>query len=200
MESLLAQWFKFSAAGLRNRESDSSVASVRAIAAGDPDALEDLYHKYSRELFVFVLGRLGDRQLAEETLQDVMLAVWRGARRYRADASVRTWLYSIAHNRVLSAMRKLPEKPVEFDPDLLDSEQAGPADWTEFRRRAARVQSAVRDLPEHQRLVIELMYLHGLTGPEIARVLGVAVGTVKSRSNRALKTLKPLLLELANEP
>lgn len=195
----MAQWFKFSAASVRNRKDAASVEIVRAVAAGDPDALQDLYRRHSQELFVFILRRLGDRQLTEETLQDVMLAVWRGAKKYRADASVRTWLYSIAHRRVLSAMRKLPAKPVEFEPDFLQSEAAGPAHQAEFRRRAAIVQSAVRKLPEHQRLAIELIYLHGLTGPEAARVLGVAVGTIKSRLNRGLKVLRPLLMELTDE-
>ena len=83
MESLLAQWFKFGSPRLGDRKGVVGVAGVdliRAVAAGDQDALRELYRLHSRELFVFILRRLGDRQLAEETLQDVMLAVWHGAR------------------------------------------------------------------------------------------------------------------------
>jgi len=173
----------------------AGVDLIRAVAAGDQDALRELYRLHSRELFVFILRRLGDRQLAEETLQDVMLAVWRGAKSFRADASVRTWLYSIAHRRVSSAMRKLPERVTAYEPDLMESHADGPADKLEISDLEAAIVAALSELPERQRVVIELIYLHGLTGPEAARVLGVPVGTVKSRQNRALRALRPLLEE-----
>lgn len=198
MESLLAQWFKLGSPRLGDRKGVVGVAGVdliKAVASGDQDALRELYRVHSHELFVFILRRLGDRQLAEETLQDVMLAVWRGAKSYRADASVRTWLYSIAHRRVSSAMRKLPKRVTAYDPDLMESHAAGPADRLEVSDLEAAIVAALSELPERQRLVIELIYLHGLTGPEAARVLGVPVGTVKSRQNRALRALRPLLEE-----
>ena len=196
--SLLGHMFRFGASGRRDRPAAKGAEIIEAVAAGDPDALRELYRTYSSELFVFIVRRLGDRQLAEETLQDVMLAAWRGARSFRADASVRTWLYAIAHRRVLTAMRKLPEQRVAFELEFLESDATGPEDWVEFRRRATVVHGAVSELPQHQRLVVELIYLHGLTGPEVARVLGVAIGTVKSRHNRALNALKPLLEELSD--
>lgn len=194
----MAQWFRFSSAGLVDRKDAGGVDLVRSVAAGNQDALQELYRRHSRELFVFILRRLGDRQLAEETLQDVMLAVWRGARNFRADASVRTWLYSIAHRRASSAMRKLPDRVTAYEPDLMESGAAGPEDRLESSRQASAIHAALRELPEHQRLVIELVYLHGLTGPEAARILGVAEGTVKSRQNRALRALRPLLEEFAD--
>ena len=198
MESLLAQWFKFGSPRLGDRKGVVGVAGVdliKAVAAGDQDALRELYRVHSHELFVFILRRLGDRQLAEETLQDVMLTEWRGAKSYRADASVRTWLYSIAHRRVSSAMRKLPKRVTAYEPDLMESHAAGPADRLEVSDLESAILTALSELPEHQRVVIELIYLHGLTGPEAARVLGVPVGTVKSRQNRALRALRPLLKE-----
>lgn len=198
VESVLEHWFRFNVSGRDHHGVADDVAIIHAVAAGDPDALQELYRVYSSELFVFILRRLGDRQLAEETLQDVMLAAWRGARGFRAESSVRTWLYSIAHKRALSARRKLPANHTEFEPELLESGATGPEELVDLRRRAAAVHAAVSGLPQHQRLVIELIYLHGLTGPEVARVLGVAVGTVKSRHNRALTALKPLLEELAD--
>ena len=195
MESLLAQWFKFSSARLDDRRGVVGVDLIKSVAAGDQDALQELYRLHSHELFVFILRRLGDRQLAEETLQDVMLAVWRGARNFRADASVRTWLYSIAHRRVSSAMRKLPDRVMAYEPESMPSDAAGPADSLEISDRESAIITALSELPERQRVVIELIFLHGLTGPETARVLGVAVGTVKSRQNRALTALRPLLEE-----
>jgi len=198
VEFLLTQWFKAGVSGPDAALADGGRRLAREIAAGDAQALEELYRRHSRELFVYIYGRLGDRQLAEETLQDVMLAVWRGAGRFRADSSVRTWLFSIAHRRALTALRKLPARPA---PDWVEEElvsgEPGPVEWTVARRRAAAVQAALAQLPEHQRSVTELVYLHGLTGREAARVLGVPVGTVKSRLNRALKALEPLLMEVA---
>ncbi len=79
MEFLLAEWFKAGLSGVSARRGEDGARLVRAIAAGDAGALEELYRRHSRELLVYIFGRLGDQQVAEETLQDVMLAVWRGA-------------------------------------------------------------------------------------------------------------------------
>lgn len=189
-------WFQSVGARSGAASEDPDHALVRAIAGGDPSALEQLYRRHSRQLHWYIFARLGDRQLAEETLQDVMLAAWRGAKRFRGDASVRTWLYGIAHRRAASAARNLPK---DLAPDgsaeLVASSAPEPPEWAADRRRAAEVRHALARLPEHQRLVIELVYLHGLTGPEAARVLGVPLGTIKSRQNRALKALAPLLAE-----
>jgi len=198
VEFLLARWFKAGYSGVSAHSGEDGALLVREVAAGKPEALEELYRRHSRELFVYIFGRLGDRQLAEETLQDVMLAVWRGAGRFRGESSARTWLFAIAYRRAMSASRRLPEKPApEWAVDDLKSEAQGPAEWTDERERVAAVRSALHRLPDHQRSVIELVFLHGLSGREAARVLGVPVGTVKSRQNRALKALAPLLAEVA---
>jgi RNA polymerase sigma-70 factor (ECF subfamily) len=77
----------------------------------------------------------------------------------------------------------------------MESHADGPADKLEISDLEAAIVAALSELPERQRVVIELIYLHGLTGPEAARVLGVPIGTVKSRQNRALRALRPLLEE-----
>lgn len=182
----------------RERDASGGGDLVRAVAAGQAWALDELYRRHSRELFQYIYWRLDDRQLAEETLQDVMLAVWQGARRYRGDASARTWLFAIAHRRAMSARRKLPKAAApEWAADSLASEEPEPLDLIAERHRAEAVRKALASLPERQRTVIELVYLHGLTGPEAARVLGIPLGTVKSRQSRALDALAPLLEELA---
>ncbi|MBX3144913.1 MAG: sigma-70 family RNA polymerase sigma factor [Trueperaceae bacterium] len=171
---------------------------MRAVATGQSWALDELYRRHSRELTQYIYWRLGDKQLTEETLQDVMLAVWQGARRYRGDASVRTWLFAIAHRRALSARRKLPRAAAaEWVAESLASQDPEPMERVAERQRAEAVRAALAALPDQQRTVIELVYLHGLTGPEAARVLRVPLGTVKSRQSRALAALAPLLEELA---
>lgn len=197
MGFLLAEWFKAGLSGVSARRGEDGARLVRGVVAGDAGALEELYRRHSRELFVYIFGRLGDRQLAEETLQDVMLAVWRGAGRFRGESSVRTWLFAIAYRRAMSAARRLPAQPApEWVVEGLVSEAPGPVEWADERERVAAVRLALRRLPEHQRSVIELIFLHGLSGPEAARVLGVPVGTVKSRQYRALKALALLLTEV----
>lgn len=189
-------WFQSVGARSAAASQDSDKALVAAMAGGDPSGLEQLYRRHSRQLHWYIYARLGDRQLAEETLQDVMLAVWRGAGRYRGDASVRTWLYGIAHRRAASAARKLPKLLApERSAELVPSNAPEPPEWAADRKRATEVRRALAQLPEHQRQVVELVYLHGLTGPEAARVLRVPLGTIKSRQNRALKALAPLLEE-----
>jgi len=194
----LVQAFKMRDPSADAHDVEIGMALVQRIGAGDAAALEELYRRHGRELFVFIYRRLRDEQLAEETLQDVMLGVWNGARRFRGDASVRTWLFAIAHQRTLRAVKKLPAAgALESNPDELASASPGPREWTETRRRADAVRAALAELPAHQRAVVELIYLHGLTGPEVSRVLGVPIGTVKSRQNRALRALAALLAEVA---
>jgi RNA polymerase sigma-70 factor, ECF subfamily len=160
------------------------------------DELRELYRRYSGELFGFACNALGDRDLAEEVVQDVFARAWRHAGDYDPNrASVRTWLYSIARNRVVDARRRAavrpgmaggmePESPAELDRTL---EQAV-LRW--------QVAAALARLSPEHREVIRLAHYGGLTLREIAERKGIPLGTVKSRTSYALRSLRLILDEM----
>lgn len=165
---------------------------IQAVAAGDVRALDELYARHGTQILAYLIGQLGDRQLAEEVLQDVMLAAWKGARNFRGESRVRTWLLAIARHRAINARRRrvLPSAPLH---EQTGATQSGPLEIVERNDERAAVQFALRRLPDDQRETLELVFYHGLTGPEAAEVLGVAVGTIKSRLHRAKSALRKLL-------
>ena len=173
--------------------SDSEL--VQALAAGDTRALDELYQRHGLAVLSYLIGQVGSRPLAEEVLQDVMLAVWRGAARFRGESSVRTWVLAIAHKRAISARlahqrREDRQAPLEDDVPARD---ASPPDVLEQRATVAEVRAALHHLPHDQRETLELIFYHDLSGPEAAAVLGIAPGTVKSRLNRAKTKLRRVL-------
>src|SRR5918995_2177768 len=163
------------------------------------DELRELYRRYSGELFGFACNALGDRELAEEVVQDVFARAWRHAEGYDPHrASVRTWLYSIARNRVVDARRRAavrpgvagaaePESPAELDRTL---EQAV---------LRSQVAAALARLSPDHREVIRLAHYGGLTLREISEKKGIPLGTVKSRTSYALRTLRLILDEMEME-
>jgi RNA polymerase sigma-70 factor (ECF subfamily) len=168
---------------------------VKALAAGDTRALDELDQRHGLAVLSYLIGQVGSRPLAEEVLQDVMLAVWRGAARFRGESSVRTWMLAIARKRAISARlahqrREDRQTPLE---DNVPTGDAGPLDVLEQRATVAEVRAALSHLPADQRETLELIFYHELSGPEAAKVLGIAPGTVKSRLNRAKTMLRRVL-------
>lgn len=175
---------------------DPDWALVRAMATGDVRALDDVYERYGAMLLGFLSARLPSRQLAEEVLQDVMLAVWDNAHKFEARSKVKTWLLVIARNRAINATRrkKLPLVDINqvFD---LSSDETGPMETVVRHEEQDKVRSAIQKLPDGQREVLVLVFYHQLTGPEVAEVLSISEGTVKSRLHRAKETLKGILAQ-----
>jgi RNA polymerase sigma-70 factor (ECF subfamily) len=165
---------------------------VRAMAAGEEAALDALYARHGARLLAYLLGQLGERALAEEALQDVMLAAWKGAPHFRAESRVTTWLIGIARYRALNVRRgQRPHHREAASLDTLGSLADGEGD-DPFAHELV-VRTALAALPAHQRETLELIFYHQLSGDEAAAVLGVAPGTVKSRLHRALAALRARL-------
>ena len=155
---------------------------VSLVAAGDRAALAALYERHGQAVLAQVVLTVGDRTLAEEVLQDTMLAVWRGAASFRGDSRVRSWLIAIARRQARDRLRRR-RVPTVTD-DILSgwpAAEPGPEDLTLARAEAAAVAQAVGGLDERYRQVLGLVYGASLTLGEAAAVLQVPVGTVKSR-------------------
>jgi RNA polymerase sigma-70 factor (ECF subfamily) len=160
------------------------------------DDLRELYRRYSAELFGFAYNALGDRELAEEVVQDVFARAWRAARDYDPRrASVRTWLYSIARNRVVDARRRAAVRPGLAPENVPES----PAEVDEALEQAVlrwQMAAALARLSTEHREVIRLAHYGGLSLREIAERKGIPLGTVKSRTSYALRSLRLILDEM----
>jgi RNA polymerase sigma-70 factor (ECF subfamily) len=162
--------------------------------------LRELYRRYSGELFGFAANALGDRELAEEVVQDVFAQLWRRAEDYdQRRASVRTWLYAITRNRIIDAHRRAAARPRRADDDPLEGEGELDAALDQAVLRW-QVSIALARLSPPHREVIRLAHYGGLTMREIAERTGVPIGTVKSRTSYALRHLRLILDEMEVEP
>jgi RNA polymerase sigma-70 factor, ECF subfamily len=165
---------------------------LERIAKGDRGAFETLYHRFARPVFGLALRRLGDRDRAEEAVQETFTAVWRSARSYRPDRGPGApWLYAVARNAIVDRFRSKGE-PLADLPDA-PSTEAGPQEHAESAWIAWRVHRALEELPPTEREVLELAYWSGLSQSEVAGFLNIPLGTVKTRTRSALHRLSHVL-------
>jgi RNA polymerase sigma-70 factor, ECF subfamily len=205
----------------RSGDADDA-ALVRALAAGSEDALAALYDRHVNGIHAVALRLTNDRQLAEEVVQETFLALWNRAELYDpAVASLATWLRTIARNRTVDRLRAAGRRPPLVPlPGLGDEGEsdagferlkpdavvlggavpdAGPEAAAEAAEVRAAVSAALATMPELERTVIILAYREGLTQSEIAERLDWPLGTVKTRTRRALAHLRHAL-EAGDEP
>jgi RNA polymerase sigma-70 factor, ECF subfamily len=191
-------------------------ALVRAVATGSEDALAVLYDRHVHGIHAVALRLTQDRQLVEEVVQETFLALWNRAELFDPGvASLATWLRTIARNRTVDRLRAAGRRPAlvplpgtgdgeesdaGFDrvgPDAVvlggAAAQHGPEAAAEAADVRAAVAAALTTMPEPERIVIVLAYREGLTQAEIADRLEWPLGTVKTRTRRALARLRDAL-------
>lgn len=162
------------------------------VGEGDRDAFEALYRRYARPVLGLALRRLGDRGRAEDAVQEAFTSIWRSASKYDpARGRGAPWLYAVARNAIADRGRARTEPPAE-PPDQASSEP-GPPERAEQSWVSWRVHRALEDLAEHERSLIELAYWGELSQSEIASMLGIPLGTVKTRTRAALARLADAL-------
>jgi len=166
------------------------------IGQGDEDAMATFYREHGRVVLAQVLLVTGERVLAEEIVQDTMLAVWRGAGSFRGESSVRSWVIAIARRQTRDRLRGRRLRIVD-DAFLADQPSSGPGPEVMALDRAelAEVMGAIRELASAHREVLGLAFGSGLSLPEVAGVLEIPVGTVKSRLTAARAALNRILDE-----
>jgi RNA polymerase sigma-70 factor (ECF subfamily) len=167
---------------------------IEDLRADDGDgSLRELYRAYAPELFGFALRTLGERGAAEEVVQEVFIRAWRNADRYDPQlASVRTWLYGITRNALIDAHRRASVRPsmvpVTTEPGGGETIEQAMLSW--------QISTALDGLSHDHREVIRLAHLRGLSMREIAEMLDLPLGTVKSRTWYALQALRLSLEEM----
>ncbi len=164
------------------------------VGGGDAGAFAGLYDRHGRAAYSLGYRMLGERQAAEDLVQEAFLDVWRAADSFRAEkGSVRTWILSIVHNRGIdqlrsSASRRRVREKVEATAPRVQPSEAFPEAWRNSQR--AQVRGALEGLPPEQLQVLELAYFSGYTHTEISELLDLPLGTVKGRMRLGLKKIR----------
>jgi RNA polymerase sigma factor (sigma-70 family) len=172
---------------------------LRSVAGGDRQAFRELYGRYYRRVFGFVFKMVRRPELVEEVVDDVLLAVWRGASGFDGRARPSTWILGIAHRQALKAMarERRRQEPLPAQPPAPPPE--GPETVMARREAAGALGRALAQLSAEQRAVVELAFFEGLSYREVAEVVGCPENTVKTRMFHARRRLRELLPELAEQ-
>jgi RNA polymerase sigma-70 factor (ECF subfamily) len=180
-------------------------ALIDAHLRGDPRAFGEIVARYQVRLLNFVYRMIGDRERAEDLVQEAFLRVYRHLDRFDQSRKFSTWIYTIASNLAKNELRNRSRSPLvafehassqdEEQVRPLDFEDAGsrPDDLYERRTLKALVDQTVARLPSHHREVFVLRELEGKSYEEIAEIMHCNLGTVKSRLNRARQNFAELI-------
>ena len=177
---------------------------VRAAAGGDTEAFERLVRTYENKIYHLALRMCGSADEAADIAQEAFLAAWRGLPSFRGEAGFATWLYRLTSNAAIDYLRRQKKQRGDMsldDEELgLDAVDSGPSpqETAEGSELRSAVAAGLNQLSEGHRQVLVLREIQGLSYEEIASVLELDIGTVKSRISRARSSLRKILLESGN--
>jgi RNA polymerase sigma-70 factor (ECF subfamily) len=189
------------------RDADDDAVLVESIARGDTRALELIYQRHSRGVYSLALRLLTDGPQAEEVVQETFLKLWHQPRAYQPNRGrLLPWLLGVAHHHAVDILRRrrleqrhrVAPPPYAAGDDLADltdslglaSNETDPATLADGYDQRAAIWRALAMLPIEQRLPLELAYYRGMTQLEIATVLDLPLGTVKTRMRLGLQQLR----------
>lgn len=177
-----------------SQESPENLLLAR-VARKDREALAEIYARFQRPLFRYLFHLFGQREAAEDVLQEVMVIVWQKAHTFQRTAPAARWIFGIAHHQAFKALRRgTGATCVELEAalDLADEMAVPEADLLRQTTREEIINALASLTPEH-REVLELAFFQDFACKEIAELVGIPVGTVKSRLSYARRALKAAL-------
>ena len=166
---------------------------IALVETQNSEAFAALYDRHGRAAYSLAYRMVGDKQAAEDLVQDAFLQVWRAAGSYRAErGSVRTWILSILHNRGIDRLRsattrRRAQEKIEAAAPTFEPSEAFQESWKNSQRE--QVRQALKLLPAEQIKVLELAYFSGYTDVEIVELLDLPLGTVKGQMRLGLRKL-----------
>ena len=174
-----------------------AVNLIQKVANQDRDAFSQLYDRFSSLVFTLAMRMLRVRSDAEDLLQEVFVQIWRQAQSYSVQrGSPEAWIINIARSRAIDKIRSIRRMEKSFvltdDPARAESSENVESSAAESEARMA-MNSALANLPETQRKVLELAYFDGLTQTEIANRLAEPLGTIKTRMRSGIQRLRDML-------
>jgi RNA polymerase sigma-70 factor (ECF subfamily) len=186
---------------LDERRAEEAALLLR-IREKDERAIEALYERYSGPLYSLAYQVTGADRFAQEVVQEVFVAVWNQAGRFDPlRGSLSSWLFTLARHKAIDLVRKeanvrrhTADVDLEFEESDDDVDQEA---WLRLRRDAVR--AAITNLPEAQRIALELAFFRGLTHVEVAETLSIPLGTAKTRIRTALLKLRDILGQSVSE-
>jgi RNA polymerase sigma-70 factor, ECF subfamily len=184
------------------RSSDGKASDaelVGAIARGDQLSMRQLYERHSTRVYRFARRLGADHSAAEDLVSEVFLDVWRCGSTFAGRARVSTWLLAITRNKALDIIRRSPLKSVETVPVAMEDETDGPEVAVQKKQAASVLSRAFRNMSAADREIIDLVYYHESSINEVARILNIPKGTVKTRMFYARKRLSALLAQCGQD-
>jgi RNA polymerase sigma factor (sigma-70 family) len=176
----------------------------RRLAAGDRGAFDELYRRYSPLAYGLALRLTGQSLLAQDVVHDAFLAIWRAPEAYDpARGGFRTFFLSLVHHRAVDTIRREQrlrdrnERAANLEPAAGEDLAEAVTEEAFLHVRRKEVREALADLSPDQRQVLEMAYFRGMTQVEIAREIGIPLGTVKTRTFAAMRKLRAALEETA---
>lgn len=193
--------------GVDEARVDPDLPLVERWRSGDARAFAELVRRHQRKVFGLLSRMLGDRDDAEDAAQETFLNLHRHGHRFRREARFSTFVYRVAVNAALNRRRSLGRRRAHLDEyangqaigHALPSSPRGPEDALAGGELKERVQRCLQALPDTLRAPVVLYDIEGLSYGEIAEILQIAEGTVKSRIHRARQALRRELADLARE-
>lgn len=183
-----------------SNQAEDEKALMYRIAAGDEVAFEALYDRYSRLLYSILLSVVKQPPEAQDMLQEVFLHIWRQAKNFDAGrGNVYSWLITMTRNRAIDRLRSkgYRERQQEAHDDdtmlMLPDSALSPLDSITITEQRERVHDALGKIPPEQRDALMLAYFQGYTQAEIADLLQIPLGTIKTRMRQGLLKLSTLL-------
>lgn len=177
---------------------DDDEALVRRHLDGDPDAFRLLYEKYGDRVYATAWRVLGEHHAAADLVQEVFVKLHRELRSFKFESRFSTWLFRVAVNHALNRVSETG-RHARIHEKILRDGRGDPGGTREGRPLDDEVQRALQQLSPKLRVVVSLRYLDGLSYEEIAEVLDLSLGTVKSRLFLAHETLRPMLKDVQVE-
>jgi RNA polymerase sigma-70 factor (ECF subfamily) len=177
------------------RESPENLLLAR-VAKGDREAMAQVYARLGRPLFSYLFHMLRQQDLAEDVLQEVMVIVWQKAHTFRGTAQAASWIFGIAHNQALKALRRhasVTFVELEAAADLQNEVSLPEADILRQTTRQEIAKAMGHLTPEHREVLV-LAFFYDFACKEIAAIVGIPLGTVKSRLSYARQALKTALI------
>jgi len=170
---------------------------ISRVVSGDREAFDEIMRQHEDRVFSVCLRIVSNREMALDATQDTFLTVFRKAEQFKGNSALGTWIYRIAVNTCYDHLRKAKRRQAETLPDNFDPRDPSAEEALESAGMRPEIQAALDQLPPDFRTAVVLSDIEGIGIPEVSSILGVPVGTVKSRLFRGRRLLAQ---RLGNQP
>jgi len=174
-------------------ERDKDLFLLRRINQDDDDAVRELYAQYGQRLYAYALRITNEPATAEDVVQHTLVTVWKTAKSFRGESRLITWLLGIVHHTALKMIRNKTESLNETTQENIPENQPTLEEQAQSQETKRWIQEGLQSLSSEHRMVLELVFYQGLSLNEVAQVLKLPLGTVKSRLSYARTHLRGVL-------